>query len=197
MTINFRQMILHPNDADFSIEFSDLLAILAQLGLTGARLDTHLDTGGEQQFLVGEHFLQHISFMGCAPAIEFAPEQEGALSDIAKLQKFIFVHLPEPADSPRWLADLDMAKPICPACKKRFARCSEYIDKVNMTCPHCGQLSRLCDFGWREFGGCAKTMVSIVNAYPKETIPSGNLLSQLAKLTDVEWDYFYFNGPLP
>lgn len=197
MTINFRQMILHPKDADFSIESSDLLAILAQLGLTGARLATHLDTGGEQQFLVGEHFLQHISFMGCAPAIEFAPEQEGALCDIAKLQKFIFVHVPEPADNPRWLADLDMARPICPACSKRFAGCSEYIDKANMTCPHCGQLSVVCDFGWREFGGCAKTMVSIVNAYPKETIPSGNLLSQLAKLTDVEWNYFYFNGPLP
>jgi len=193
MTINFRQMILCPKDADFSLESSALLAILAQLGLTGASLESC----DRQQFLVGEHFLQHISFMGCAPAVEFAPEEESGLTKAAKLQQFIFVHVPESTDTPRWLADLDMAKPTCPACKKRFHRSSEYIDKANMTCPHCGQSSWLCDFAWREFGGCAKTLVSIVNAYPKETIPSGNLLNQLAKLTGVEWEYFYFNGPLP
>lgn len=203
----FRQMILCPERADFSMAPTELVAVLNQLDLIGARIETGIETTidnnpGGQRYLVGEHFLQHVSFMGCAPAVEFAPPDDGpnnTHSDVAAQDQFTFIYLPELFNEPVWQADLKMAKAGCPACNKRTPCSDEYLDMAKglFTCPHCQQQSSVCDIDWREFGGCAKTMISIVNVYPKEAIPSGNLISQLSKLTNVAWRYFYINGSLP
>jgi len=49
---------------------------------------------------------------------------------------------------------------------------------------------------WREFGGCARTLISLVNVYPKEAMPTENLLLQLEEQTQTAWRYFYYFGPL-
>jgi hypothetical protein len=139
--------------------------------------------------------------MGCAPAIEFQPvnpDSQDNGNGHFDLTSFTYIYLPSPYQQPAWYADLQMAKPACPACHKRIVQPENNIDQANMhmSCPHCGQTSPVCDFNWREFGGCAQVLVSIVNVYPKEAIPSSNLLNQLAMLTQVGWRYFYFHGPL-
>jgi len=206
MPEHFRQMILCPERVDFLMTPTELEAVLRQVGLIGAGIEigtrTRTDnSSGGQRYWVGEHFLQHISFMGCAPAVEFAPPDDASSNEAAQSQ-YTFIYLPELSNELLWQADLMMAKAGCPACKKR-APCSdaldEYFDEAKslFTCPHCQQQSPVCDVDWREFGGCARTMFSIVNVYPKEAIPSGNLINQLATLTNVAWRYFYINGPLP
>ena len=199
-------MILCPERADFSMPPTELAAVLNKVGLIGSKIETGIETGtdnspGGQRYLVGDHFLQHISFMGCAPAVEFAPAGD-VNGGTAAQNKYTFIYLPEPFNEPLWQADLLMAKAGCPTCNKRTP-CSdgsdEYFEpaKSLFTCPHCHQQSPVCDVDWREFGGCAKTMISIVNVYPKEAIPSGNLINQLATLTNVAWRYFYINDSLP
>ena len=95
-----------------------------------------------------------------------------------------------------------MAKPQCPVCNKRTAlhpgQVQTYIDKSKsqFSCPHCQQQSNLCELNWREFGGCARTMISIVNVYPKEAIPTDSLLLQLEEQTQITWRYFYYHGSL-
>lgn len=183
---------------------SKLQAVLEKLGMIGDAIDTIGDATDDQRFYVGNHFLQHISFMGCAPAVEFVPPDREQVSNgqpekPTSWDQFTFIVLPEPFNEPNWLADLEMAKTTCPQCGKRFSQSAEYIDELaaNLTCPHCYFQAPVCEFNWREYGGCARTMISIVNVYPKEAIPSGNLLNQLKELTEVAWRYFYINGPLP
>lgn len=202
MTERFRQLILCPEQTDFKLESSELVTILDELGLIGEQIagpavgDNLTDS---LRFYVGPHFLQHISFMGCAPAIEFQPpNSDNQRQAIEALDAFTFVHVPKIFQQPVWYADLQMAKPACPACNKRVAKPDSKVDKENMsmTCPHCGYQAPLCDFDWREYGGCTQMLISIVNVYPKEAIPSNNLLNQITKRTGVAWRYFYINAPL-
>lgn len=185
MTEKLRQMILCPQTDEVLMETGDLLGVLHRLGLLG----DELEASHGRRFSVGPHFLQHISFMGCAPAIEFEPSEE----------PFTFIHVPEAFSVPRWQADLDMAKPVCPSCRKRITGPAGCVDSDNQSlrCPHCQYQAPVCEYDWREFGGCGRSMVSIVNVYPKEAIPSGNLLNQLAELTAHKWRYFYINAALP
>ena len=135
--------------------------------------------------------------MGCAPAIEFEPETDKSSAQL-DWSSFTYIYLPELLRQPGWFADLQMAKPACPACHKRTLQPEKYIDQVNMNmnCSHCGHSASVCEFNWKEFGGCAQVLVSVVNVYPKEAIPSSNLLNQLTNLTHTNWRYFYFHGPL-
>jgi hypothetical protein len=185
MTDKRRQMILCPHTEDLLIETAELVDVLHELGMLG----DELEASSGRNYCVGPHFLQHISFMGCAPAIEFEPSGG----------EFTYLHLPEPFSKPRWQADLDMARPTCPSCRKRISGPAQYVDAQSsyLLCPHCQQQAPVCAYDWREFGGCARTMVSIVNVYPKEAIPSDNLLNRLAELTEDAWRFFYLNAPLP
>jgi len=208
MPDSFRQMILCPELADFTLTPCELQTVLTQLGLIGDAIDTSgettRDTTEAPRFYVGVHFLQHISFMGCAPAIEFVPPDDeqthtGETEASTHWHQFTYIVLPQPFNKPVWQADLEMAKPACPECGKRIPRPAEYIEgsAVSLSCPHCQSQASVCEYNWREFGGCAKTMFSIVYVYPKEAIPSSNLLNRLEEHTKVSWRYFYINGPLP
>jgi hypothetical protein len=204
MPNRFRQMILCPETAEVALASNKLQGTLEELGLIGDAFDAPDDVSAEKRFYVGKHFLQHISFMGCAPAIEFVPPADEQTNTeqsnkLTRWDQFTFIVLPEPFLEPKWQADLEMAKPACPHCGKRISHSAQYIEEstASLTCTHCHHQASVCEYNWREFGGCAQTMISIVNVYPKEAIPSSNLLNQLTKLTEVSWRYFYIHGPVP
>jgi len=200
MTAPFRQLILCPHDPQWIPPIGDnqldVEAVLRSVGL----IATQVDSSYLERYSIGEQFLQHVNFMGCAPAVEFVPDKEQALNDAQYWHQFTFVHIPPVMTKPGWYADVTLAKPQCPQCHKRTALKvgQMYIDenKSQFSCPHCQQTSNVCDLNWREFGGCARTMISIVNVYPKEAIPTENLLLQLEKQTQIAWRYFYYHGQL-
>jgi hypothetical protein len=183
----YRQLILVPQVSQWTC--ADLPEQLRQLGL----LSVAVTPARANRYLIGNNFLQQINFMGCAPAIEFEPSAQ----DDLLWNTFIFI-MPCEFSQPRWCADLDMAKPACPHCKKRITQTATHLDSSTLllTCPHCTEQNHVCAFDWKEYGGCAKTMVVIANVYPKEAIPTDSLLTQLENLTGTAWRYFYFNGPL-
>ncbi len=200
MTEPFRQLVFCPQDPQWIStgreKQIDLETVLRSVGLIASQVDV----SSEGRFAIGEQFLQHINFMGCAPAVEFTPGQDKKLNDTQYWHQFTFVLIPPERNQPACYIDETMAKPKCPACNKRTALSSgqNYFDdsKSRFSCPHCQHSSDLCELDWREFGGCARTMVSIVNVYPKEAIPTESLLLQLEKLTQIDWRYFYYYGHL-
>ena len=91
-----------------------------------------------------------------------------------------------------------MAKPVCPQCGKRHALTVDTQLFVDMTlsCPHCQATAALDEWDWREFGGCGRQFFSIVNVYPKEALPTEDLLQQLHEVTGFAWRYFYIHDGL-
>lgn len=188
MSDHYRQLLLCPQDVECVVD--SLVEIGRDLGLLGQGIN-----GAQaKRFYIGEQFLQHINFMGCAPAIEFAPATDSELD----WNQFTFIDVLSKSDKPICLIDWERARPQCQHCKKRISQPGNSLDRNTRTlsCPHCGVESDLTNFNWREFGGCARSMISIVNVYPKEAIPTENLLLQFEKQSGRAWRYFYFNGPL-
>ena len=83
----FRQLILCPEQVDMIFSREQLMGILLQIGLLGEPVNTDQN----QRFFVGPNFLQHISFMGCAPAIEFQPTEPKQEN---QWLSFTFIQLP-------------------------------------------------------------------------------------------------------
>ncbi len=191
MSEKLRQLVLCPVQSDDLVSASQLHQTLAEVGLIGA----NVDSAHPYHFYIGPQFLQHVSFMGCAPAIEFAPKQDGVLS----WSEFTFIYTPPTFEAPQYFADFDMAKPACPSCHKRLSlQHLTYKDmKSELTCTACSTTASLCKWDWREFGGCGRQFVFIANVYPKEGIPSDSLLNRLQQLTGFGWRYFYYYGELP
>ncbi len=168
-----------------------LAEVLYKLGICGERLDGPF----EHRYLIGERFLQHLSFMGCAPALEFEPQQAGQ-PDWAS---FTFVLLTPLFEEARFLVDQQMARPRCPHCRKRTSLTSEQAKSCQQTleCEHCGKAASVAQWDWREYGACSRLFFSIVNVYPKESIPTDSFMQQLASATHCSWHYFYIHDVLP
>ena len=184
-------MILCPVDEMWApTSHADLVAMLQQIGVMGPPVHT----SSQGRFLIGEAFLQLFSFMGCAPSIEFTPKDPGTID----WHEFVFVQLPSVLAQTRWLVDSDNAKPACPHCQRRNREWAQYYQtsEVLLACPHCQRTAPVCRWRWFDAGGCARQFISIVNVYPKESLPTDALLSQLQQATGVAWQYFYLHAPL-
>lgn len=186
----YRQLILIPDEADWSPASTDWSECLREFGLLG----NPVTTDAPNRFLIGKLFLQHVSFMGCSPAVEFEPDH----NDETQWDSFTFVYVPESRAKPLWVADPQMARPACPHCQKRNADWVKPCrpDENMLGCVHCKQSAPLCNWKWFDGGGCARQFICIVNVFPREAIPSDHLLQQLANATGVGWHYFFLNAPL-
>lgn len=190
MEPGFRQLILCPEQDTWQPPSpAQFVAGLHSLGLLGQPLE---QDGG--RFLIGDAFLQLFTFMGCAPSIEFTPPDPRQID----WQGFVFIHVGPVLAQPRWLVDSPSAKPACPNCQRRSRDWLQHYreDTGMLSCPHCQHAGRVCDWHWYDAGACARQFVSIVNVYPKESLPTETLLSQLQQDTGVAWRYFYLHAPL-
>jgi hypothetical protein len=187
----FRQLVLCPTDARWApISHAEFIAMLEREGVLGQPI------GHDKQdrFLIGEAFLQLFSFMGCAPSIEFTPKDPHKLD----WHEFVFIQLSPVQAQPRWLVDRDNAKPACPHCQRRTREWTQHylVSDALLQCPHCQHSEPVCQWRWFDAGACARQFVSIVNVYPKESLPTDTLLSQLQQDTGVAWQFFYLHAPL-
>ena len=187
MTRQYRQLILHPEGLNETLTTDALAGTLAELEVIGMTISPQWP----HRYFIGEKFLQYLSFMGCAPALEFKPP------DLNKpdWSSFTYVGLTTPTTTARCLIDTMMAKPACPHCGKRHAVVNSHITDA-VICPKCQQSANIEAWDWREFGGCARQFISVVNVYPKESIPTDTLLQHLHEKTQLSWRYFYINDAL-
>lgn len=191
METRYRQLVLCPADKDWTAASpASLITTLRRLGILGPTITP----AHPERFLIGEAFLQLFSFMGCAPSIEFEPVDAQHIDWSA----FVFIQLSPSLAAPRWWVDAQNARPACPQCRRRNLAWQQQAvaDAMTLTCPHCQQTAHVCHWRWFDAGACARQFVSIVNVYPKESMPTDAVLSQLQAETAVAWQYFYVHAPL-
>lgn len=192
-------LILHPADADYAPDSPTTLeSALRETGLIGEAWNrTGINAGGEagevtepRRYLIGAHFLQLITFMGCAPAIELAPPAEAGRS-------FCHVSIEPVLARPQFRADRQGVRPRCPACRARIADWPQRVEAwqadpaAQSACPACGALLAVPHIDWRHSAGCARQFVFIHDIYPREALPTEALFSTLQRITGQQWNYFY------
>jgi hypothetical protein len=164
-----------------------LVTELSSAGFTGERFTAH----GKEGYLIGDKFLQLITFLGCAPHIEISPPENPE-------QWHQFCHIEfQRHSSAHFFKGLNNPKCACPECKARVtALLPDMLDwqpgTKSLTCPKCQTSSLTEQLNWRHGGGFGQFFIVVHSVYPNEAVPTDQLMSLLKTSSGFAWDYFYF-----
>jgi DNA-directed RNA polymerase subunit RPC12/RpoP len=185
------RMVLTPEDPYRLPE--DLHAVIDELsgiGFIASPLPGH-----SAAFLLGENFMQWVTFMGCSPFIRLEPGDDG--------EPFCHLVIDGPYERPRLLQGRNTAPPRCAACRKRIdiwhevigGRSREAADGLAV-CPHCGHRQDPATYDWRQSAGCGRLFLQVENIFPQEAVPSPGLLERLGSASGgLPWRHFYLQDP--
>jgi len=182
------KLVLHPQDANFSLtSWAGLITRMREVEI----LDKPLTKKQQNRFLVGERFLQYMTFMGCSPSVELTPPADGSLD-------FSHFHFSEIYPESQFRCASQNVFARCPHCRKRINSWTQAVSTwskdpsaVNFNCDKCAEQVSLYQLGWRHTAGFARMFIDIVSIYPQEVIPTDQFFSFLESQTKVQWDYFY------
>ncbi|MGD8575910.1 MAG: hypothetical protein PVG50_01870 [Thiohalophilus sp.] len=180
-------LLIYPQDSEYSPKNpATLIRALQQAGLVGEALDY---LPGER-YRAGDAFLQHISFLGCSPAVEFEPAGHGN-------EQFCHVGFLY-GDRLEFRGGPQHVQVYCPHCRHLETDWSAIIDgwhrdpeSYRYTCPQCGTQTRATELNWRKTGAFARIFIELFNIYPHEAVPTDGILKRLREETGVEWKYIY------
>lgn len=146
-------------------------------------------------FLLGENFMQWVTFMGCSPFIRLEPGDDG--------EPYCHLVIDGPYDRPRLLQGRNTTPPRCAACRKRIDAWREAIGHLSQAvdvlaaCPHCGHRQDPATFDWRQSAGCGRLFLQVENIFPQEAVPSPGLMERLRGMSgDLPWRHFYLQDPI-
>jgi hypothetical protein len=190
------KLVLHPRAADFAFTSWDgLIARLREVAFLGEQMDKPLNhlliKKKQNRFLVGERFLQYMTFMGCSPSVELTPPTDGSLN-------FCHIHFSEITPETRFRCAAQNVFARCPQCRKRLSNWTQAVSiwsndssAVDFNCDKCGEQVSLFQLGWRHTAGFARMFIDIYSIYPQEVIPTDPFLALLETQTGAQWDYFF------
>ncbi len=145
-----------------------------------------------QHYLLGDRFMQLVSFMGCSPFIHLEPTADGA--------PFCHLIIDGPYPQPIFLQGRNTGSPRCESCRKRIPQWEVLIEQwqrkpesFQARCPHCDHQQSPSTYNWRQSAGSGRLFLCIENIFPNEAIPSPELLKTLesSSTTTIPWSYFY------
>ena len=148
-----------------------------------------------QHYLLGERFMQLVSFMGCSPFIQLEPSQDG--------QPFCHLIVDGPYPHPVFMQGRNTSSPRCESCRRRIPHWETKIEQWKVaaetfraSCPHCGHQQNPSTYNWRQSAGSGRLFLFIENIFPNEAIPSPELLSTLASsdTKEIPWSFFYIQN---
>lgn len=181
------RLILHVRNPTYAPEsVTQIETLLREVGLIGKPWGAV----SEQRYLIGEKFLQLVTFLGCAPALELEPPSDGD-------NEFCHVGISQIYPTAHFIADVQGVLPRCPHCRKRINDWQSIIRHwqdnaaYQAHCPACQKDVLPSEMDWRQSAGFGRFFVSIFNIYPREAIPTEALLTTLQEHTQQSWDYFY------
>lgn len=189
------KLLLHPAEPSHSpVGLGRLAECLQAIGLLGAPIS--LQDG--QFYPTGERFLQLLTFLGCAPAIELDPPADPAeLEQASAAGRFCHVFLSE-TQQLQFRADKQTRTAHCPQCRKPEPVWKAIIqawqqDPLNTgwQCAACGHAGRPTELQFRKTAGFGKTWVEIRGIHPFEAVPGDTLLAALRALTGCDWNTLY------
>ena len=176
-------LVLHSTDAQFvpasSKQFIDTLKTCGFLGANWT----------EHRYLIGDQFLDLVTFLGCSPHIDVAP-----LDDANDL-RFCHIHIPPPETTPTLLASRLAPAPRCPRCRSPLTGHHSDMSLDGMTellCASCGHMDQALNWRWRPKQACVTHFaIHIVNIFDSEAVPAEHLMDTLRAIEDVSWSYCY------
>lgn len=169
-----------PQDSDYRV-----IDVLEKLQFTGERFSSEEAHSSNVNFYVGERFIDHITFLGCSPAIALSPEDG---------EQFCFVCVNELSDKPRLYYGSNTPAPHCRQCKETREDWKLMLDDGDTFCTRCNMQERQQSLVWRKMAAISRLAIEIMHVYPHEAVPSPHLLEELAKVTNVEWAYAYLQA---
>ncbi len=181
------RLVLTPQSPYYSPDdLAGLIAMLREIGFIGDLLPD-----SQVGYLLGENFMQLVTFMGCSPFIRLEPGDPE--------QPFCHLIIDGPSVHPRLLQGKNTTPPRCAACRKRlvgwqatFEIWQQERPGWQATCPHCGHNQDPASYDFRQSAGCGRLFLSVENIFPQEAIPSPALINRLQEVTHNQtWHYFY------
>ena len=155
-----------------------LVKAMSELGLVGINLDQSLS-----DYLPGDRFLEHITFLGCSPNIALSPE-EGT--------QYCYIRFAQMRPSPVLYASTNTVPPRCRQCEQVMHDWRNASDPG--FCNRCSVEARQDNLMWRRQGALSRWVIEILNIYPREAVPSVLLLRTLENVSGVEWRYAYLQA---
>lgn len=173
-------LVIYPTDPDWIPENPEvLIKKLQSSALAGESFNRN-----KNSFLVGDKFLDHISFMGCSPNIKLEPEGND--------EKFTFIRITT-TDRITALTGKHSFAPHCPQCKKPEKNWQALLKNNQLVCSNCQAVSDAWQYNWRKSAGFARCFIEITDIYPKEAIPQPSLLVSLEREFQIPWGYFFYH----
>ena len=178
------RLILAPQDPNSAPESRALVRALSNAGFLGGTLGTDAD-----RFLVGEEFLQLMTFAGCAVQVKVAPHMQGD-------EPFCHIRIAGPYATPRAMLGSNTRPPRCPTCRAplrdwRSVAGPTWTAATALPCPACAVEAPLCAWDWKESGGFARLAIWIEEDFPGEAAPTDALIQLLANTCGDPWRHFY------
>lgn len=136
-------------------------------------------------FGVGEHFIDHVSFLGCSPDLRLEPEADDNPGDAG----FIHVSLNHLDGELLYRQGRNPRPPLCPACRKPVKNIQNVT--VPYTCMHCDAVNDPVDLVWRDGEVVSLDSIDIIGIFPREGVPTDNFMTELARMTGIKWRYLY------
>jgi hypothetical protein len=180
------RLVLTPEDPYLlPADAESLIASLQRIGLIAQALEPG------PGYLLGERFMQLVTFMGCSPYIRLEPDESG--------EAFCHLQLDGPHPRPQLLTGKNTQPPRCSACRKRlndwqasFEAWQAHGDGWQAVCPHCGERQDPASYDFRQSAGCGRLFLFVENIFPQEAIPSSSLLEALKSTSKGNpWRHFY------
>lgn len=155
-----------------------LLIELQNIGLISKKINNQ-----NNHFYTGEKFLDYITYLGCAPAIQFEADENNDNFCSIKIHHY---------KSRKLIVSKTQAKPPqCPECKKPVKLWRDTATTTTINCNHCNTTSRIESYNWRKMAGYAQLFLEVTDIFPKEAIPQPSLMDKLYNITETDWSYFY------
>lgn len=191
------RLVLFPRAIGARATMPELTSVLAKAGLIAEELAPEYVMGQTDHYLVGERFFEHISFLGCSPALKTAPASAGERGAEAE-----FCHIGvDCSDDVKFIGGNNVRPPQCPQCKAVDEDWQSLIpfwrkapEVFTRQCIGCGATKPLHMYNWRRTAGFAAMSVHIWGVHQSEAVPNDGLLKDLEVLTRCPWEYFYLSG---
>lgn len=178
------RLILSPQDPNSAPEPGELIRTLRSAGFLGGTLETDAD-----RFLVGEEFLQLVTFAGCAVQVDVSPR---GTDD----KPFCHIRIAGPYTTPRAMLGSNTRPPRCPTCRTPLRNWRTVLGPslaaaTASLCPACATSAPLCAWDWKESGGFARLAIWIEEVFPGEAAPTDALMQLLSSTCGDPWRHFY------
>ena len=182
------RLVIYPDDYDYLPQNrEEIQQALFDIEFIGEPLSSR---DNKLRFLIGEQFLNFVTFLGCSPAIEIEPPADGN-------EDFCHVQISPVFAQLEFVADAAGKGPRCPHCRHEETNWPALVknwqadNALQYQCPECQRLTDMLDLSWRKAAFAAHVFIEVYSVFPNEAVLADKVLSILEQATGVAWKYFY------